>query len=150
VRKAPPDHHRLQVDVEPRRDESLVSAGHHHKLVDEFVVRASPFADLVTQRMFLGFGHLLDNEHFEIGTVALCFCLTLELTRIGREHVQVIGAGILDVSRAVRLRGQGAVDLPDRLGELVVAAGSEKALKSGELRRARVGPIRFQCAQASQ
>ena len=66
VREAPPDHHRLQVDVEPRGDQRLVAAGHHHELVDEFVVGAAPLANLVAQRPFLGVGHLLDDEHLEV------------------------------------------------------------------------------------
>ena len=146
VRKAPPDYHRLQVHVEPCRDERLVAAGHHHEFVDEFVVRASPFADLVAQCPFLGFGHLFDYEHFEVGAVALCFCLAFELTRIGRKHVELVGTGVLDIAGAIRLLGQRSVDPCNRLRELVVAASGEKPLNSGELRRARIGPIGFQSA----
>ena len=135
VRKTSPDHDRLQVDIQPRRDERLVAAGHHHELVDEFVVGAPPFADFVAQRPFLVFGHLFDDEHLEIGTVALRRRLVFdELTRIGREHVEVVGSGVLHVARAVRLRGQRSVDLHHGLREFVIAAGGEKSLHSRELR----------------
>ena len=111
MREVLPDHHRLQVHVEPRGDQRLVTAGHHDKFVDEFVVRATPLADLVAQRTFLGVGHLLDDEHLEVRAFALGLGLTFELPRVGRKHVQLIGAGVLDIAGAVRLLGQRPVDL---------------------------------------
>jgi hypothetical protein len=118
------------------------SAGHHHELVDEFVVGASPLADLVAQRPLLVLCHLLDDEHLEIGTVALRRRLVFEeLARVGREHVQVVGTGVVHVPRAVRLGGQRAVDLAHRLCELVVATGGKKSLHSCEVGRAGIGPI---------
>ena len=97
VGKASADDDRLQVDVEPCRDKRLVAAGDHDELVDEFVVGASPFAHLLAQRPFLGIGHLFDDEHFEIRPLALRRRLVLELAGIGREHVQFVGAGVVDV-----------------------------------------------------
>ncbi|WP_254207285.1 hypothetical protein [Nocardia alni] len=150
VREPPPDHHRLQVDVESCGDEGLVPAGHHDQLVHELVVRTPPLADLVAQRPFLVLAHMLDDQHLEIRTVALGGLLLLELPRIGREHVQVVGAGVLHIARAVRLRGERTVDPHDRLRELVIAAGGEKPLHTGELRRSRIGPVGLERTEFGQ
>ena len=61
------NHHCLQVDVEPCRDQRLVAAGHHHQVVDELVVGPAPASHLFAQRPFLGFGHRLDDQHLEVG-----------------------------------------------------------------------------------
>jgi hypothetical protein len=74
----------------------------------------------------------------------------LEGARIGREHIELVGTGVVDVAGAVRLGGQRAVDLPHRLCELVIAASSKKSLNPRELRRAGVGPVGLERTQARQ
>ena len=90
VTEPAPDHHGLEVDVEPRGDQRLVAAGHHHQLVDELVVGAAPAAHLLAQRAFLGLCHLLDDQHLEVKLFAPVDRLLFQRARIGGEHVGVV------------------------------------------------------------
>ena len=140
----------LQIDVEPGRDERLVAGCDNNELVDELVVGATPAADLLAQCALLSLGHRLDDQHFEVRLIALRDGLVLELTWVGPEHVVFVQPGVLDITGAVPLGRERAIDPRDGVGELVVAARREQPLHAGELRRARVGPVRFQRCQRGE
>ena len=144
------DHHRLQVDVQSGGDHGLVAAGHHDQFVDELVVGAAPVADLGAQRPLLGLGHLLHDQNLEIELFARIERLILQPTRVGRKHVLVIEAGVVDVAGAVGLGGQRTVDPGDRRGELLVVARGEQPLDLGELRGPGKRPVRLQRRQIAQ
>jgi hypothetical protein len=150
VREAPADHHGLQIDVQPCRDERLVATGHDHQFVGELVVGAPPIADLVAQRPLLRFGHRLDDQHLEIQLIGIGDRLLFELPGVGREDVLVVQTDRVDVAGAVRIRGQRPVDPRHGARELVVLPRREEALGSGELRCAGVRPIRLQRGELRQ
>ena len=117
----------LQIDVEPGRDERLVAGCDNNELVDELVVGATPAADLLAQCALLSLGHRLDDQHFEVRLIALRDGLVLELTWVGPEHVVFVQPGVLDITGAVRLGRERAIDPRDGVGELVVAARRKQA-----------------------
>jgi hypothetical protein len=144
------DHHRLQIHVQPRGDHGFVAAGNHHQFIDELVVGTPPAAHLPTQCAFLGFGHRLNDQDLEVELIRLGGRLLFEQARVGRVHVVVVKAGVLNVSSAVGICRQRPVDAGHHLRELVVAARGEQTLNPGELRRARIRPIRLERSQLCQ
>ena len=99
MREPAADHHRLQVDVEPRGDQRLVAARHHDQLVDELVVGAAPAAHLRCGAAFLRLGHRLDHEYLEVRLTPLLVAgLVFELAGILRKQVMLVESGVLDIA----------------------------------------------------
>ena len=62
-----PDHAGLQLEVQPGGHQRVVEARYHDDLVGELVVRPAPAAEFLAQRALLLLGHVLDDQHLEVG-----------------------------------------------------------------------------------
>ena len=97
VRKASPDHARLDVRVEPHGDGGLNATSHDDEVINEGISGATPAADLFAELLLLCGRHGLNNEDLEIWP-AEC------IMRYAEDHLLAVGSmfGIRDIVERTR------------------------------------------------
>ena len=144
--EAAPDHHRLDGVVEQRRDQRVLDTRHEQRLVDEAVLRAAHAAQGLALQILLLLGQLIDDQHLEIGALALdralvLLALFLFLLALGLGHLR---AAPIAVAQHL------ADDSGDRLGEFGVLVFTEEVAEPMEQAVAGIGPVELDRTQHLQ
>lgn len=133
------DHHRLQVEVDQRRDQRVLERGHDHHVEDEVVVGAALALHAPPQRVLLAGRHLVDDQNFEVWPGQLGLALAVGLDLRGQLVVAVQGVGVV----AVGARGQHAVDAARGLVRARQLLALDPVAQLAEHPAAREGPVAF-------
>ncbi len=115
------DHAGLQLEVQPGGHHRVVEARHHDYFVGELVVRSAPAAEFLAQRALLLLGHVLDDQHLEVGPVGPG---RVSRAAVGLVEV-VVELGVPDLP-VVGIAGQGPVEPGHDRRAPVVLPGCEQ------------------------
>ena len=120
----PADHAGLQVEVQQHRHRPRLRSSGRRRLVDERVVGPAQAPQLFAQGTFLRTGHVIDDQHFEVGSGLPVVLMAQYVGAAERFTVEVLGGPLSAV--AIGVRDQRAVDPGDEPGEAVVLSRSEQ------------------------
>ena len=136
------DNDGLDVVVEEHRHQRILQRWHHHRFVDEGILRAAHPRHVVAQPALLMLVHIVDDQHFKI-RLRHRACL-------GRQHGLVVMLVLVDrialqrnVPPSVGPGGQRPRDAPDAERQIVEIAVLELAAHVLEGGHAGKGPIGF-------
>jgi hypothetical protein len=118
----PADHAGLQLEVQPGGHQRVVEARHHDDLVHERVVRTPPPAQFLAQRALLILGHVLDDQHLEVGPAGVGPFVRVRLATVGL----ILGSRVPGRATVVGVGGQGPVEPGHHRRAPVVLAGREE------------------------